>query len=153
MPLNKPLENDRYANAGARGDETLGGVTRTIDDRKGKGVGLWILQGLLAALFLMTGVMKLMMSADTLATQSQLPGPFMKFIAVAEVLGAIGLILPWALGIWPGLTPLAATGLMIITIGATVVTLLHMPPVMAILPCVTAILSGVVAYRRWRQLR
>jgi hypothetical protein len=33
-----------------------------------------------------------------------------RFIGVAEVLGAIGLILPWLLGIRPGLTPLAAAG-------------------------------------------
>ena len=42
-----------------------------------------------------------------------LPGWFLQFIGVAEVLGAIGLIVPGLLGVRPGLTPLAALGLVI----------------------------------------
>jgi hypothetical protein len=53
-----------------------------------------------------------------------LPGLFIRFIGVAEVCGAAGLILPWLMRIRPALTPLAAAGLVIIMAGATVITLL-----------------------------
>src|SRR5436853_2154161 len=80
-------------------------------------VALWIVQGLLALLFLFTGGLKLAMPVDVLAAQSHLPGLFMKFIATCEVLGALGLVLPGLFRIRPGLTPLAAAGLVIILIG------------------------------------
>jgi hypothetical protein len=72
---------------------------------------------------------------------------------VAEVLGTIGLILPGLLGIRPGLTPLAAAGLVIIMIGATVLTLAGVAPggaALALIPLVVGILSAFVAYGRWR---
>jgi uncharacterized membrane protein len=58
---------------------------------------LWMVQGLLAALFLFAGGTKLVLSLETLnsmSNQTPLPGLFLRFIGVAEVLGAIGLILP-----------------------------------------------------------
>lgn len=111
---------------------------------------LWIVQTLLALLFLFTGGMKLVMPIEAMTAQIVMPGLFLRFIGVVEVLGAIGLILPALLGIRPGLTPLAAAGLVIIMIGATVVTLASMPPSWAILPVVTGLLAGFVAYGRWR---
>src|SRR5918995_436408 len=89
---------------------------------------LWIVQVLLALLFLFAGGTKLVLPPDVLASmgspnQIQLPGLFVRFIGVVEVLGALGLILPGLLRIKPGLTPLAAAGLVIIMAGATVVTL------------------------------
>ena len=85
---------------------------------------LWIIQGLLALVFMFAGVMKFIMPIEEMTKQVRLPGLFLRFIGVAEVLGAIGLILPGLLRIRPGLTPLAAAGLAIITVGATVVTLM-----------------------------
>ena len=88
-----------------------------------------------------------------LTEQTPLPGLFVRFLGVAEVLGAIGLILPGLLRIWPVLTPLAASGLVIITIGATVLTLVGVVPVgaaMALIPLVIGILSAFVTYGRWR---
>ena len=111
---------------------------------------LWIVQGLLAALFLFAGGMKLVLPLVELTGQMPLPGPFMRFIGVAEVLGAIGLILPGLLRIRPGLTPLAAAGLVIIMIGATVVTLRGGSVAMALIPLVVGLLSAFVAYGRWR---
>ena len=113
-------------------------------------VALWIVQGLLAALFLFAGVAKLIMTVEEMTKDVPMPGAFLRFIAVAEILGAIGLILPGLLRIKPGLTPLAATGLAIIMVGATVVTLTTGAVAMALVPLVVGILAVFVAYGRWR---
>jgi DoxX-like protein len=111
---------------------------------------LWIVQGLLALIFLFAGGIKLVLPLEKLTGPLPLPGLFMRFIGVAEVLGAIGLILPGLLRIRPGLTPLAAAGLVIIMIGATVVTLAGGDVAPALIPLVLGILSAFVAYGRWR---
>ena len=113
-------------------------------------IALWIAQGLLAAIFLFAGGMKLILPIEEMTKQLPLPGLFLRFIAVCEVLGAIGLILPWLLGLRPGLTPLAATGLVIIMIGATALTLATAGITMALIPLVVGILAAFVAYGRWR---
>jgi hypothetical protein len=114
---------------------------------------LWIVQGLLALIFLFTGGTKLILPIEVLTEQTPLPVLFVRFLGVAEVLGAIGLILPGLLRIWPVLTPLAASGLVIIVTGATVLTLVGVVPVgaaMALIPLVVGLLSAFVAYGRWR---
>jgi hypothetical protein len=111
---------------------------------------LWTVQGLLAALFLFAGGMKLILPLEALAGPIALPGLFMRFIGVAEVLGAIGLILPGLVRIKPGLTPLAAAGLVIIMIGATGITLMGGAIAPALIPLVVGLLSAFVAYSRWR---
>jgi hypothetical protein len=111
---------------------------------------LWIVQGLLALLFLFAGGMKLVLPLEALAGQTPLPGWFLRFIGVAEVLGALGLILPWLLRIRPGLTPLAAAGLVIIMMGATVLTLAGGEVTSALIPLVVGLLAAFVAYGRWR---
>jgi len=111
---------------------------------------LWIVQGLLALIFLFAGGMKLVLPLEVLTEQMPLPGLFVRFIGVAEVLGAIGLILPGLLRIRPGLTPLAAAGLVIIMIGATVLTLAGGDVAPALIPLVVGLLSAFVAYGRWR---
>ena len=111
---------------------------------------LWIVQGLLAAIFLFAGGMKLVLPLDALTGPIPLPGLFMRFIGVVEVLGAVGLILPWLLRIRPGLTPLAAAGLVIIMIGATVITVLGGDVAPAVVPMVVGLLSLAVVHGRWR---
>jgi hypothetical protein len=115
-------------------------------------VALWILQGLLAAIFLFAGGMKLLMSADMLAASTPLPILFVRFIGVCEVLGASGLILPGLLRVRPGLTPLAAAGLVPIMIGATVLTptLMGADLVLALIPLVVGGLAALIAYARVR---
>jgi len=111
---------------------------------------LWIVQGLLAALFLFAGGAKLVLPLDQMAGPVALPGWFLRVLGVAEVLGALGLILPGLLRIRPGLTPLAAAGLVIIMIGATAVTLAGGMVAMALMNVVVALLAAFVAYGRWR---
>jgi hypothetical protein len=112
--------------------------------------GLWILQALLAALFLFAGVMKFLMSAEEMNAGSpvQLPGPFLRFIGVCEVLGALGLVLPGLLGIRPGLTPLAAAALSVLMIGAVVIPLVGGAFTSALFPLIVGMLLAVVAYGR-----
>ena len=111
---------------------------------------LWIVQGLLALLFLFAGGMKLVLPIEELTAQSPMPGAFLQFIGVAEVLGAIGLILPGLLRIRPGLTPLAAAGLVVIMIGATTITAATMDATLGLIPLVVGLLAAFVAYGRWR---
>jgi len=91
-------------------------------------IALWIIQILLALMFLFAGGTKLYYSPEVLAAmgppnQVHFPGLFIKFIGVCEVLGALGLILPGLLRIRRSLTPLAAFGLVIIMSGAVVVSI------------------------------
>ena len=111
---------------------------------------LWIVQVLLALLFLFAGIMKLVMPIETMTADIKLPGLFLRFIGVAETLGALGLILPGLLRIRPGLTPLAAVGLTIIMIGATVLSVVMLGVLTALPPLVVGILCVFVAYGRWR---
>lgn len=113
---------------------------------------LWILQCLLGLLFIFSGVMKFVMSVAQMNEQGPvfLPGVFLHFIGVCEILGGIGLILPSLLRIEPRLTPLAATGLAIITAGATVITLMGPMKGMVVIPLITCLLCIFVAYGRWR---
>jgi uncharacterized membrane protein YphA (DoxX/SURF4 family) len=113
-------------------------------------IALWILQVLLAALFLFAGITKLILPLEKMAGPIALPGSFLRFLGVAETLGALGLILPGILRTKPGLTPLAAACLMIIMIGATVIGLKTGPVSTALIPLVTGLLLAGVAYGRWR---
>ena len=111
-------------------------------------VTLWVIQGLLAAVFLFAGGFKLAMPLAALAKVSPLPPLFLKFVSVCEVTGAFGLILPGLLHIREGLTPLAAAGLVIIMIGATISTIATLGLAPAILPFVVGTLAAVVAWGR-----
>ena len=112
---------------------------------------LWIIQALLGLLFLFSGAMKFVMPvAEMTKDMPSMPGWFLHFIGVMEILGGLGLILPSLLRIRPVLTPLAAAGLVIIMIGATVITLSTMGVGAAVLPLIVGILCAFVAYGRWR---
>jgi len=110
--------------------------------------GLWVAQGLLAALFLFAGVSKLVLPIEAMAGPVAFPGWFLRFIGIAETLGAVGLILPWLFQIRPELTPLAASGLVIIMLGATAVTLISGMGAAAVVPFAVGALAAWVAYGR-----
>lgn len=116
-------------------------------------IALWILQVLLALMFLFAGVMKLVIPPDVMAkmgspNQVHIPGLLLRLIGVFEVLGGLGLILPGLLRIKRGLTPAAATGLVIIMIGAVVLTVMGDGVVAAIVPFIFTVLLALVAYGR-----
>lgn len=116
---------------------------------------LWIIQVLLALLFLFAGGTKLVLPLDVMKSmgspnQIQLPGLLVRFIGVVEVLGALGLILPGLLRIKPWLTPLAAAGLVVVMIGAVALALASGETASALFPLVAGLLAAFVAYGRWR---
>lgn len=113
---------------------------------------LWTIQLLLAALFLFAGVMKLVLPIAEMTREMPMPGLFLRFIGVCEVLGGIGLLLPAWLGIRPGLTSVAAVGLLIIMIGAIVITATSNGPAQAVVPVIVALALAFVIYGR-RRLR
>jgi uncharacterized membrane protein YphA (DoxX/SURF4 family) len=115
-----------------------------------KNVTLWVVQGLLASLFLFAGSMKLVMPIEGMAGPVALPGLLLRFIGVAEVLGAVGLILPGLLRIHAELTPVAAAGLVIIMIGATVITAMGGAIAPAAVPFIVGVLAASVAHGRAR---
>jgi hypothetical protein len=123
-------------------------TTNTNELGKKTRVLLWTIQGLLALLFLFAGGMKLVMPLAMLKGPVALPGAFVRFIGVCEVLGAVGLVLPGLLRIRPGLTALAAAGLVIIMLGATALTAATMGVGAALFPLVVGSLAAFVAYRR-----
>jgi hypothetical protein len=108
---------------------------------------LWTIQALLALVFLFAGGFKLVMPIEMFTAYLPLPGVFIRFIGACEVLGALGLVLPGLLKIRTDLTPLAARGLVIIMLGATMFT----PPgelATGLLPATLGLLAAVVAYSR-----
>jgi uncharacterized membrane protein YphA (DoxX/SURF4 family) len=122
-----------------------------------KSAGLWTIQVLLALVFLFAGSIKLLTPIDVLLAQMALPLPgwFVQFIGVAEVAGALGLILPGLFRIRRNLTPLAACGLTLIMIGATIITAITMDVVSALFPLLLGLLCVLVAYGRrgWKLTR
>ncbi|MEP6947418.1 MAG: DoxX family protein [Acidobacteriota bacterium] len=112
-------------------------------------IALWIVQILLALTFLFAGTAKFLMPADEMAANMPpyLSIGFIYFIGVCEILGGLGLVLPWALKIKPGLTPLAAALLFVIMIGAVVISAAG-GIAFAIFPAVVGLLCAFVAWGR-----
>jgi uncharacterized membrane protein YphA (DoxX/SURF4 family) len=116
-------------------------------------VTLWILQAALAAMFGLAGVMKSTQPKDKLAEKLPWVKDFspgvVKFIGVAELAAALGLILPAALDIAPVLIPLAATGLVVIMIGAIITHARRKEPQAIAFNAVLLIAAAVVAWGRF----
>src|SRR5262249_39274019 len=110
---------------------------------------LWVVQVILALLFVFAGGMKLVLPLDKLTGPIALPGWFIRFIGELEVLGAVGMILPSLLRIGPWLTPVAAVGFVILMMGAIAVTLDGMPGA-ALFSLVVGLLAAFVVFGRWR---
>ena len=118
------------------------------------GVALWAGQGVLAGLFLFAGGFKVMAPAELLSEGPVvLPVLFLRLIGLCEVLGAIGLVLPGLFRIHRELTPLAAAGLLIIMIGATVLTAIGGQVAPAAFPLAIGIVLATIARGRWNRLQ
>jgi uncharacterized membrane protein YphA (DoxX/SURF4 family) len=116
-------------------------------------VFLWIVQALLAVAFLLAGSTKIFQPKEKLTKQMAWAEPLapgaIKAIGAAEVLGALGVVLPWATGIAKVLTPIAAVGLAVVMIGA-IITHVRRKEYSALLPpTVLLVLSVIVAIGRF----
>ena len=116
-------------------------------------VVLWIISGLLAAAFLAAGLTKLTQPAEKLETTMPwtkgVSAGSVKTLGALEILAAIGLILPGVVKTAPVLVPLAATGLVIVMIGAAVVHARRKENPMILTNLVLLILAAVVAWGRF----
>ena len=116
-------------------------------------ITLWIVQVLLALAFLAHGVLFLSPPPELVAQMNAaLPRWFQVFLGVAEVLAAIGLILPGLTRIRPGLVPAAAVGIMIVMVSATALHLWRREFGPAGTTLVLLLMATFVAYGRWRLL-
>lgn len=114
---------------------------------------LWILQGLLAGVHLAAGLTKLTRTKEQLAPQmgyvEDFPETTITAIGGAEVAAAIGLILPAVTGIATVLTPLAATGLVLLMAGAVFTHVRRDEPQAAVVAAVLLLLAAVVVWGRF----
>ncbi len=115
---------------------------------RGKKIALWIISGLLAALFLFAGLTKLLAPAQAKQwfTQYGYAPWFAIFIGVCETLGGIGVLVP-------RVAALAASGLSLIMVGAVFTLATHHQLVQAITPAVVSIFLVGVAYTRVKEAR
>ena len=127
-----------------------GSANRLSNRERMRSVTLWTMQGALALLFLFTGGSKLLLPTNVLLAQMALPLPiwFLRFVGAVEVAGALGLILPQLTCIKPVLTPLAAGGLALEMLGATIVTVIALGVAPALFPLLVGLLAVFVAYGR-----
>lgn len=110
---------------------------------KGKTIALWIIQIMVAGLFIMMGMGKLTGDPEVVAnfTRWGMPDKMYLVIGFFEVLGAVGLLIPRLAG-------LAAVGLILIMGGAVFTHLTHHEMGMAIVPLMVMVLLGVIVYLR-----
>ena len=128
-------------------------TSKTVSSSRSRvlNIALWTLQVLLAAAYVAHGWMMVSPPPELLALMNeQLGEGFRLFIGVAELLAAAGLILPGITRILPGLTALAAAGLMIVMSSATILHVVRGEGASAISAAVLFVLVTLVAYTRWK---
>lgn len=112
---------------------------------------LWLLQALLAAQFLFHGGFLLFPPAQFVALLNEaFPLWFRLFLGVAELLAGVGLILPGVTRILPWLTPLAALGITIVTVSASVLHFSRGEVGSGLTTVILFVMAAFVAYMRWR---
>ena len=113
-------------------------------------LGLWIAQLVLGVLFVMAGIMKTTQPLEKLAPRmkyvTRFPPWVTRFIGASELVGGLGLIAPWATGILPILTPIAAAALVLVMVLAAVHHLRHGE---APLIGVNVVLGAAAAFVAW----
>ena len=125
-------------------------VSSDVRPPKALHLGLWVVQGLLGAMFLAVGAMKatqpIAVLVDTLGWPAAVPAALVRVIGVAELLGALGLILPAATRVKPMLTPLAGVGLAMVLLLATIFHISRGE--LGALP-IPLVLGGLAAFVAW----
>lgn len=116
-------------------------------------ISLWITQGLLAAAFIMAGFMKLTapiheLAANGMTFVNSFSETTVRFIGICEILGSLGLILPALLRIKPILTPIAAVGLALVMVLATIYHISAGEP-----PVPNVILFALASFVAWGRLK
>jgi len=114
---------------------------------------LWVLQSIMAIIFMFSGLNKSILSEQKLIAKGQtgvvgLPPPLIRFIGISEILGAIGIILPLLLNILPILTVIAAICFAIIMIPASIIHYKLEEPKNVLTNCVIFLLCLLIAYGR-----
>lgn len=113
-------------------------------------ITVWVISALLALAFLFIGGIKLLIPTAEMELMSQgVPVILLRIAGVAEVLGALGLILPAVTRVAPVLTPLAAGGLVVVMLGAAIVNTVIGMYLVVIQTLVLALLAGFVAWARF----
>ena len=117
---------------------------------------IWIIQGLLALMFAMAGVMKSTQPIEKLAPKMPWVNDYsvgmVRFVGISELLGAIGLIVPMATGILPILTPIAAAALALVMVLAAAYHIRKAEYPGTVPSLVLFVLCAVVAYFRYQGL-
>jgi uncharacterized membrane protein len=115
---------------------------------------VWIIQGILALMFVMAGIMKTTQPKDKLIKSLPWVNDYslstVRFIGISELLGAVGLIVPQFSGILPILTPVAAVGLAVIMVLAAAHHIPKSEYKEVIFNSILFILSAVVAFYRFK---
>ena len=117
-------------------------------------IALWIMAGLLAVLFLASGLTKLLRPRDKLIASGQgwaedYPAGVIKLIGGLEVAAAIGLIVPAVLDVATNLVPLAATGIVLLMVGAIATHARRREIPLVIANVALLVLAAVVAWGRF----
>lgn len=117
---------------------------------------LWVIAGILAAIFLAAGTTKLLRTKDALADAGMgwvqdFDAPALKVIGLLEMLAAIGLVLPYFVGVGV-LVPLAATGLGLLMIGAMIMHLRRREHSLVAVNAVLLLMAAAVAVGRFAEL-
>jgi len=117
-------------------------------------ITLWVIQVVLAAMYLMAGYQKtfgdLAVVVKTIFWVAYTPAPLVRFIGTCELLGAVGLILPAALKIRPQLTTLAAAGLSLIMLLANILHIYRGEYYVLPMTLLLLAMAAFVAYGRWK---
>jgi uncharacterized membrane protein YphA (DoxX/SURF4 family) len=131
-----------------------GTLHHTIHERYRMNVFLWVIAGVLAAVFLASGAMKFLRTREQLAGAGQgwveqYPPRTIKLIGALEVAAAIGLVLPPVLDIAPVLAPIAAVGLIVVMAGAATTHARRREWSNVAVNVALAVLGAVVAWGRF----
>ena len=116
-------------------------------------MSLWVAQGLLALAMFGSGTLKTITAREKLMVQMKWVRRFPEWaprsIGIAEVAGALGIILPWATDILPILTPIAAACLLVLMVGAVKAHVDDDEVTHGIVPAVLGLLALFIATGRY----